>query len=150
MIKGILQLFGSDGENELSSLKPVPNDAVTSIAARHPGISAQYLDFIRTVGTGTTTRGFYIYEPEPASSVEQHPSFQIYQSASYLKLRGQRPEVHAIPADAVLIADSGAAWRYCLCPSLGDGVFCLDMAGPTFDEEAEDFFSFVASTVILG
>lgn len=84
------------------------------IATRYPSISNQYLGFIRAVGVGSTTRDFYIYEPEPASSVEQHPSFQLYQSASYRALSGPRPEGHPSPADAVAISDSGASWWYCL------------------------------------
>lgn len=149
MMSGIAQLLDLDRANELSSLQPVSEIVAARIVTRYPSISKQYLEFIRAVGVGSTTRDFYIYEPEPASSVEQHPSFQLYQSASLRALSGPRPEGHPIPADAVAIADSGASWRYCLCPSLGEGVYCLDMAGPTFEPEADDFFSFVANTVCL-
>jgi hypothetical protein len=151
MIKDIAQLSEFDSESELSSLQPMPDSDVRRIAADHPGISEQYLEFIRSIGTGEMTRGFCIYEPEPASLVEQHPSFQMYQS-SYSRVRslfGQQVEPTLIPADAVMIADSGASWRYCLCPSLSEGVFCLDMGGPTFEIEAENFFSFVASILIV-
>ncbi len=149
MMSEIAQLLDLDRANELSSLQPVSEIVAVRIATRYPRISKQYLEFIRAVGVGSTTRDFYIYEPEPASSVEQHPSFQFYQSASYRALSGPRPEGHPIPADAVAIADSGASWRYCLCPSLGEGVYCLDMAGPTFEPEADDFLSFVANTVCV-
>lgn len=149
MMSEITQLLDLDRANELSSLQPVSEIVAVRIATRHPSISKQYFEFIRAVGVGSTTRDFYIYEPEPASSVEQHPSFQLYQSASYRALSGPRPEGHPIPADAVAIADSGASWRYCLCPSLGEGVYCLDMAGPTFEPEADDFLSFVANTVCV-
>lgn len=145
----IAQLLDLDSAQELSSLQPVSEIVALTIATRHPSISKQYLEFIRTVGVGSTTRDFYIYEPEPTSSVEQHPSFQLYQSASYRAPTGPRPEGNPIPADAVAIADSGASWRYCLCPSLGEGVFCLDMGGPTFEPEADDFISFVANTVLM-
>ena len=149
MISGITQLLDLDRADELSSLQPVSEIVAERIATHYSGISKQYLEFIRVVGVGSTARDFYIYEPEPASSVEQHPSFQLYQSSSYRALSGSRPEGHPIPADAVAIADSGASWRYCLCPSRGAGVFCLDMGGPTFEPEADDFFSFVANTVCL-
>lgn len=149
MTSEIAQLLESTSGSELSRLVPVSETAVLGIAAVYPGISKQYLAFIGAVGVGSTTRDFRIYEPEPASSFEQHPSFQLYQSASYRTLAGPRPQGHPIPADAVAIADSGASWRYCLCPSLGDGVFCLDMCGPTFELEAEDFLSFVANTMCM-
>ncbi len=144
----IAKLLDLDSAKELSSLQPLSEIIALTIATRHPSISKQYLEFIRTVGVGSTTRDFYIYEPEPASSVEQQPSFQLYQSASYRALTGPRPKGNPIPADAVAIADSGASWRYCLCPSLGEGVFCLDMGGPTFEPEADDFISFIANTVL--
>lgn len=149
MMSEIAQLLDLDRGNELSSLLPVSEIVTVRIETRYPGISKQYLEFIRAVGVGLTTRGFYIYEPEPASFVEQHPSYKLYQSASYRALSGPRPGGHPIPADAVTVADSGSSWRYCLCPSLGDGVFCLDMAGPTFELEADDFLSFVANTVFM-
>ena len=147
VIRDIAHLLELDRENQLSLLKAVPDGVAMGIAERHAGISKQYLDFIHIVGVGSTRRDFYIYEPEPASHVEQHSSFQLYQSASYRTLSG-KGQCHPIPADAVMIADSGFAWRYCLCPSLGEKVFCLDMGGPTFETEAEDFFSFVANTVL--
>lgn len=56
--------------------------------------------------------------------------------------------VHYPRANDFSIADTGASWRYCLCPSLGEGVFCLDMGGPTFEPEADDFISFIANTVL--
>jgi hypothetical protein len=148
MMSEIAQLLDLDRGNELSSLQPVSEIAAVRIERRYPGISKQYLEFIRAVGVGLTTRDFYIYEPEPASSVEQHSSYKLYQSAAYQALSGRRPEGHPIPTDAVAVADSGASWWYCLCPSLGDGVFCLDMGGPTFELEADDFLSFVAKTVL--
>lgn len=118
MINDIVDLLDLDDKHELSSLQPPPESVVMSIAARYPDISKQYLEFLRAVGTGSTTREFYIYQPESASYVEQHTSFQLYQSASR-ELYGPRSEGHPVPADAVAIADSGASWRYCLCPSLG-------------------------------
>ncbi len=54
-----------------------------TIAELYPNVSKQYLEFIRNVGTGSTTRDFTIYEPERARLVEQHPSFRIYQSDAY-------------------------------------------------------------------
>ncbi|PST24217.1 hypothetical protein C7U60_09915 [Mesorhizobium plurifarium] len=150
MINELSQLLALDRKNELSSLQPVSHRDVMTIAELYPNISEQYLEFIRKIGTGSTTREFNIYEPEPACLVEQHPSFRLYQSDAYQSVYGRRPEGDAIPADAVAIGDSGATWRYCLCPELGEAVFCLDMAGPTFETEAENFFSFVAQTVMLG
>jgi len=148
----IAELLELDREGELSTLTPVTDDVLKSIAAQYPGISKQYLAFIRAVGTGSTKTGSYIYEPEPASSVEQHQSFQIYNGVPYQKLykwfSGKEPKRDRIPADAIMVADSAASWRYCLCPSLGDGVFCLDMAGPTFEIDSEDFFTFVARGLI--
>lgn len=144
MINDIVDLLDLDDKNELSSLKPVSHRDVLSIAELFPNISEQYLEFIRR----STTRDFTIYEPERARLVEQHPSFRIYQSDAYRSVYGRRPEGDLIPDDAVAIGDSGASWRYCLCPSLGGAVFCLDMAGPTFETQAEDFFSFVAQTVL--
>ena len=96
MMSEIAQLLDLDRANELSSLQPVSEIVAVRIATRYPSISKQYLEFIRAVGVGSTTRDFYIYEPEPASSVEQHPSFQLYQSASYRALSGPRPEGHPI------------------------------------------------------
>ncbi|AIL99911.1 hypothetical protein CN138_25815 [Sinorhizobium meliloti] len=148
MINNLVDLLDLDDKNELSSLQPVSHRDVLSIAELFPNISEQYLEFIRNVGTGSTTRDFTIYEPERARLVEQHPSFRIYQSDAYRSVYGRRPEGDLIPDDAVAIGDSGASWRYCLCPSLGEAVFCLDMGGPTFETEAENFFSFVAETVI--
>ena len=148
VIKEIAQLLSLDQDGELSSLKSVSNNAVQNIARSYPGISSQYLEFIRTVGTGTTTQGFHIYEPESASAVEQSASFQLYQSKAYRDAFGQKPLGDPIPADALMIADAGMSWRYCLCPSMGHAVFCLDMGGPLFETEAEDFFSFVAITII--
>ncbi|WP_075290350.1 SMI1/KNR4 family protein [Pararhizobium arenae] len=139
----ISRLADLDRRNQLASLEPVSDDTMQAIAKSYPGISGQYLEFIRKFGTGSTTLGFYIYEPEPARSVEKHISFQLYQSEAYSNLFGQRPPGDIIPDDAIMIADSGATWRYCLCPSRGDAVFCLDMSGPRFEVEAEDFFSFV-------
>ncbi|OAP42478.1 hypothetical protein AU381_14885 [Sinorhizobium glycinis] len=149
MIKELEQLIDLDHEGELSSLKPASDSDVVTIAALYPGISKRYLEFIREVGTGSTTRGFNIYEPEPARLIEQHSSFQIYQSDFHRKLFGRRPDGDVIPADAITIADTGASWRYCLCPSFGEAVFCLDMAGPTFETVSESFLSFVADTVLL-
>lgn len=103
MMSEIAQLLDLDRANELSSLQPVSEIVAVRAATRYPSISKQYLEFIRAVGVGSTTRDFYIYEPE--SSAEQHPSFQLYQSASYRALSGPRPEGHPIPADAVAIAD---------------------------------------------
>lgn len=148
MIKDLAQLLHFDSEQQLSTLNPVPDSVVTEIAARHPGISQQYLEFLRAVGTGETARGMYVYQPDPASSVKQHTSYQLYNSPAYASLFGPRKS-DPIPADAVAVADAGASWRYCLCPSLGEGVFCLDMAGPTFGKEHDDFFTFVATNVII-
>ncbi|OWO92548.1 hypothetical protein B5E41_22615 [Rhizobium esperanzae] len=149
MIDKISQLIDVDQRKELSSLEPVSKEELSSIAALYPAISQQYLEFICVIGVGSTTRGFYIYKPEPASLVEQHPSFQLYQSPSYSEVYGGRQKGDSIPADAVAIADCGASWRYCLSPSRGEGVFCLDMAGPQFEPETDDFFSFVLASVIL-
>jgi hypothetical protein len=148
MIDNLAQLLHFDSERQLATLAPVPDSMVADIAARHPGISEQYLEFLRAVGTGETARGMYVYAPDPASSVEQHPSYKIYNSAAYASLFGPR-KGDTIPADAVAVADSGASWRYCLCPSLGEGVFCLDMSGPTFTKQHDDFFTFVATSMIL-
>ncbi len=120
-------------------------EAVRNIALLYPGILSQYLEFIRTIGTGETTCGFYIYDPEPASNVQQHTSFQQYNSES-----NRNTFIQRLPVDTLMIADSGASWRYCLCPSMGQAVFCLDMGPPLLETTAEDFFSFVASNVILG
>lgn len=148
MINELVDLLHLDDKNELSSLQPRSHLDVLSIAELYPNISEQYLKFIRNVGTGSTTRDFHIYEPEPARLVAQHPSFKLYNSEAYRNVYGRRPEGDVIPDDAVAIGDSGASWRYCLCPSLGEAVFCLDMAEPIFETEAENFFSFVAETVI--
>ena len=144
-IENVAQLLDHDRNKELSSLTPLSDTVVRNIARRYPGISSQYLEFIRTIGTGQTTRGFYIYDPEPASDVEQYTSFRIYNSEAKRNAFTQR-----LPADAIMIADPGASWRYCLCPSMGQAVFCLDMGPPLFETTAEDFFSFVASNVIAG
>lgn len=150
-MENIACLMAHDKAGELSSLTPLSNERVAAIAARFPGISSQYLEFIEKIGVGSTTRGQYVYEPEPASKAEMHPSFQAYQSASYRTLTG-RPEAeeNPFPSDAVAVADGGASWWYCLCPSLGPGVFCLDMGGPSFELECDDFFSFAAQTLVLG
>jgi len=151
ILENIAHLIAYDEAGELSSLKPLSDEQVAAIAAQHPGISNQYLEFVREIGIGSTTRGLNVYDPEPASNAEIHPSYQAYQSLSYRALTG-RPQspVNPFPADAVAVADSGASWRYCLCPSVGSGVFCLDMAGPSFEPECDDFFSFAARTLILG
>lgn len=150
-MESIARLIAYDKAGELSSLTPLSNEKVAAIAAQYPGISSQYLEFIEKIGVGSTTRGQYVYEPEPASKAEMHPSFQAYQSASYRTLTG-RPEVaeNPFPADAVAVSDGGASWWYCLCPSLGSGVFCLDMGGPSFEQDCDDFFSFAMRTLILG
>ncbi|MGO4355139.1 hypothetical protein AB4Z25_24795 [Rhizobium sp. RAF36] len=150
-MENIAHLIAYDESGELSSLEPLSDEQVAVIAVQHPGISNQYLEFVRKIGIGSTTRGFNVYDPEPASSAETQTSFQAYQSLSYRTLTGRpQPPVNPFPADAVAVADSGASWRYCLCPSLGPGVFCLDMSGPSFEPECDDFFSFAASTLILG
>ncbi|RVP15551.1 hypothetical protein CN085_10645 [Sinorhizobium meliloti] len=148
MINELSQLLDLDHENELSSLEPASDSDVMTIAELYPNVSKQYLELIRKVGTGSTTRGFEIYKPEPARLVEQHSSFQIYQSDDYQRVYGRRLEGDIIPADALAIGDTGASWRYCLCPSCGHAVFCLDMCGLAFETESENFFSFVANTVI--
>lgn len=150
MFEDIAHVTAFDEARELSSLTPISNQQVEMIAARYPGISHQYLEFIGKIGIGSTTRGFKVYDPEPASAAENHSSYIAYQSASYRTLTGRQPAGNPFPADAIAVADSGASWWYCLCPSLGQGVFCLDMGGPSFEQESDDFFSFVASTVILG
>lgn len=150
MIKDIAQLIAFDQAGELSSLKPLTEQQVEKIAIQHPGISPQYLEFIRKIGVGATTREFYVYAPEPASSSENHPSYQLYQSLSYRTLTGRPEPKNPFPADAIAVADCGASWWYCLCPSLGPGVFCLDMGGPSFEPEYDDFFSFVAGAVVMG
>ncbi len=147
----IAQLLELDREGNMSALKPVSDSVVEAIFSRYPSISQQYLEFLRKVGTGEINRGPYVYEPEPASLVEKHPSFQLYNGQSYRQLTklfsSREPERSPIPADALIVADSGASWRYCLCPSLGESVFCLDMAGPTFEIDSEDFFTFVARSL---
>ncbi|WEZ83862.1 hypothetical protein P6U16_03605 [Rhizobium sp. 32-5/1] len=114
----ITELLELDREGELSTLTPVADDVLKSIAAQYPGISKQYLAFIRAVGTGSTKTGSYIYEPEPAASVEQNQSFQIYNGVPYQKLSkwfsGKEPKRDRIPADAI--------WLQTLLP-LGDIAF---------------------------
>lgn len=149
MIKDLAQLLDLDHANELSPLQPVPDSIVTRIAENYPGISKQYLEFIRMVGTGATKQGFYIYEPEPASQIEKYTSYQLNHSAAYRALLGNSPESPDLPADAVMIGDSGASWRYCLCPSIGEAVFCLDMGNAPFEVQYDNFFSFVADLVLL-
>jgi hypothetical protein len=56
----IAQLLDLDRGNELSSLLPVSEIVTVRIETRYPGISKQYLEFIRAVGVGLTTRGFYL------------------------------------------------------------------------------------------
>ncbi|WP_038687567.1 SMI1/KNR4 family protein [Rhizobium etli] len=150
MFDDIAHIVAFDEAGELSSLTPLSDRQIAVIAAQYPGISPQYLEFIRKIGIGSTTRGFKIYEPEPASNAENHFSYQAYQSLSHLTLTGRQPVESPFPADAIAVADSGASWWYCLCPSLGQGVFCLDMGGPSFEPESDNFFSFVAATMILG
>ena len=146
MMSEIAQLLDLDRANELSSLQPVSEIVAVRAATRYPSIAKQYLEFIRAVGVGSTTRDFYIYEPEPASSVEQHPSFQFYSLPPTVHCQAHVPKGILSPPMRSLFR-TGCLWRYCLCPSLGEGVYCLDMAGPTFEPEADDSLSFVANTV---
>ena len=151
MLENIAHLIAFDEAGELSSLVPLSDEQVAAIAAQYPGISQQYLEFVRKIGIGSTTRGLNIYDPEPASNAENHPSYEAYQSIAFQTLTGRsQPPESPVPADAVAVADSGASWWYCLCPSLGPGVYCLDMGGPSFEPEGDDFFSFAAGTLILG
>lgn len=151
IMETIAHLIAYDEAAELSSLTPVSDEQVAAIAAQYPAISGQYLEFVRKIGIGSTTRGLNIYDPEPASNARIHPSYQAYQSASYRTLTGRSEAPKTpFPADAVAVADSGASWWYCLCPSLGPGVFCLDISGPSFEQECDDFFSFAARTLIVG
>lgn len=138
-----------DRQGQLASLSPVSPSTVAEIAERFPAISTDYLAFIQYIGVGTTTADMQIYLPQPASLMANHPSSALYATAPAQALFGTRPAPAPIPDDAVLIADSGASWRYCLCPSVSGAVFVLDVAGPSFDQEAPDFTSFVCDTLIL-
>ncbi|MBQ2260184.1 MAG: SMI1/KNR4 family protein [Loktanella sp.] len=140
----------SDCQNELAPLVPLGEQHVTEIAVRHPNISVQYLHFLQHIGVGTTTTGMHVYEPQPINEIINHPSFKIYNSKPSRRLFGLVAEKSVFPTDALIIADSGASWRYCVRLSKPDTVYIADMLGPTFDTEATDFFTFVRNTVILG
>ncbi|MBB4238657.1 hypothetical protein [Rhizobium esperanzae] len=77
MIDRISQLLDVDQSKELSSLEPVSKEKLSSIAALYPAISQQYLEFIRVIGVGSTTRGFYIYEPSPHPWLNNIPRFSF-------------------------------------------------------------------------
>jgi len=138
-----------DRRGQLSSLRPVSAGAVAAISEQVPSISQQYLAFLERIGVGSTTLEMHIYPPQPMAGLTGHQSAMLYGSANARALFGNGAAQPAIPDDAVAIADSGASWRYCLCPSLSEEVFVFDMAGQTFDKEAPDFFSFVRDTLLL-
>jgi len=91
----------------------------------------------------------HIYAPEPLRDLAAHPSATLYTTPTAQALFGTGGATAPIPDDAVIIADSGASWRYCLCPALSDVVLIFDMARASFETEAEDFASFVRNTLIL-
>ncbi|MCR8825813.1 hypothetical protein [Pseudosulfitobacter koreensis] len=144
------RIVESDSLDELASLTPLDAETVADIQVRHPNISVQYLDFIRTIGVGTTTNEMHIYQPQPIAELSKYTSFKIYNSKSARQLFGLASKKAVFPSDAVVVADSGASWRYCLRLSDPDTVFVADMMGPTFEPEASDFFTFVRKTLILG
>lgn len=139
-----------DSLNELASLTRLDPAAVAEIEIRHPNISVQYLEFLRTFGVGTTTTDMHIFEPQSISILNEHPSFKVYNSKPARRLFGVTPKKTVFPRDALVVADSGASWKYCLCLSDPDKVYVADMIGPTFETEASDFFTFVRETLILG
>ncbi len=142
MTNNISSLIEADSNNVLKSLVPVSKEELEQIKKRYPEISQQYLDFISEIGVGETMNGIYIYTPDPVDGIEEHQSYQIYNSEAGSKLLNNEPTTK-MPDDAIMIADSGASWRYCLSPSKGNMVFCLDMSGPEFDEIEKDFFTFI-------
>lgn len=146
----IERIIESDCLDELSTLTPLAEPIVAEIAMRYPQISGQYLRFLQHIGVGTTTTEMHVYAPRPLAEILHHPSFKIYNSKPSRRLFGLMAEKPVLPDDALVIADSGASWRYCLCLSKPDRVFVVDMMGPTFETEATDFFTFVRNTLILG
>lgn len=146
----IESIIESDRLNELATLAPLDEQHVQGIAVRHPNISVQYLHFLQYIGVGATTTGMHVYEPQPITDMRKHPSFKIYNSKPSRRLFGLVAEKSALPTDALIIADSGASWRYCLRLSKPDTVYVADMLGPTFETEATDFFTFARNTLILG
>lgn len=146
----IENILESDCQNELAPLVPLDEQHIIEIAVRHPNISVQYLHFLQHIGVGTTTTEMHVYEPQPITEMRNHPSFKIYNSKPSRRLFGLIAQKSVLPTDAVIIADSGASWRYCLRLSKPDTVYIADMLGPTFEIEASDFFTFVRNTLILG
>ncbi|MGB0844773.1 MAG: hypothetical protein ACPGVN_08540 [Alphaproteobacteria bacterium] len=139
--KKFLDDFASGGV--LSTLEPVDDKVISTLVNSHKNISKQYVSFLSQIGVGSTKNESYIYLPYAAAELVEHPSFKIYNSSSSRRLFGLLPEKPVIPKNLVCVADCGASWRYCLDLSSGGEVYCLDMFGPTVDQESIDFFSFV-------
>lgn len=129
-------------------LKPMSELEVKEIEREYPGISDQYLSFILNVGVGETANGMYIYRPYETVELQEHPSFKLYNRPTHKKLFGIWPIKTKDDNLGFCIADSGASWRYCFGSQLGKTVYCFDMAGPTFEEEANDFFTFIDETIL--
>lgn len=128
----------------LYGLEPISAVRVAAIAAEHPGISQQYMDFIAHIGVGSC-KVMNLYEPLALEAVTSSPSYKLYQGPAYRRLFNFRPKAKApeIPAGAVMFADCGASWRYCFGPNMGSEVFCVDMSLLELEPEASDFYEFV-------
>lgn len=148
MLLTVASISAADTNHDLRSLVPVSRDLVREFASEFQGISGEYLEFISRFGTGSTESGFHIYSPIPARKIADHPSFQIYNGEVASRIFASRPSPDVIPEDAVMIADVGASWRYCLCPSKGAAIFCLEMLGPEFVKCADGFYSFVLQEIL--
>ena len=126
--------------------------AVQRIIAQYPRISRQYIVFITEIGIGRPIRDRapYICEPEPIETVTNDSSFLLYQGKPYRGIKsffGLQPPKPKLPHGALIVSDTGASWRYCFGPELGDKIYCFDNASLEFTVEADDFFSFLAKYI---
>ena len=118
-------------------LRPVSQDEVAEIAHEHPGISTSYLAFIAQIGVGSCEAG-NIYAPVPVEELIDHQSYKLYRSEARLRLFGKSRPV-PFPLGAVMVADTGASWKYGFGPELGEPIQTFDLSDASLERSHDSF-----------
>lgn len=121
----------------LHGLRPIPHEKIVEIASEHPGIPRSYLAFISQIGTGSCEAGTF-YIPIPIEELVDHQSYKLYRSSAHLSPFG-RSRPTSFPLGAVTVADTGASWKYCFGPELGEPIYTFDLSDGSFKQSHASF-----------
>ena len=107
------------------------------MATEHPGISSAYLAFVAEIGVGSCDAG-NVCLPVAIEEIVDHQSYKLYRPKPLRSLFPSKPP-QPFPLGAVIVADTGASWKYCLGPELGEAVYTFDLADGALSQSHASF-----------